>query len=741
MMNRVCRSLVLVAIAGLTLSMSPAVAQPGVGVATGAGKDAKGLNLGISRITLYRSGVGSFVRQGVVEGDATVQLRFKTDQVNDILKSMVVLDMGGGDIEGIRYASKEPLSKRLASFGVDISDNPTLPQLLGKLRGAVASVTSSEGAVSGTILGVETRKVASGNAQQAVDVPFLNLVTGSGMKSFDMTKVSSVELQDKELAGELAKALSALAEHRADRTKSVEIGLRAGGGGKGGGRGVVVGYVHEMPVWKASYRLVLPEDNNAHDKAGEDAKKKPAGFAMQGWAIVENPTDEDWNNVTLSLVSGRPVSFQMDLYEPLFVTRPFMPVPTVPGVAPRVYTAGMDRRDAPNPAPAVSAGLPAGEAGAPGGPRGGGGGGGALMKSKAGLADAARDRAPGSPEAEKFDWAGASFGEYAGVAKANAVETGEVFQYELKTPVTIPRQQSAMLPIINQGVLGRRVSIFSRNDGSEHPMRGLEVTNTTDLQLLPGPVSVFDGTAYAGDATIGHVGPGQKRLLSYAVDLDVSAIVEDKSTADIRKLRIVNGSLEQTNLAVNKVLYKFDNKSTKHDRTIILEHAKAGDGYVLRGERKAYEETPALYRFDVSVAQGKNAEVEIVQEITFSQAVAILNYDAQTMLAWQQQGKLSKAVLDAFKMAQSKQGEIGKVVGEIARLDQERNEITADQARVRENMKAIDKSTELYGTYIKQFGDQEKRIREIGDQSKGLRTKQAELEEQYRVWLMALNVE
>lgn len=363
------------------------------------------------------------------------------------------------------------------------------------------------------------------------------------------------------------------------------------------------------------------------------------------------------------------------------------------------------------------------------------------MKSKAGLADAARDRAPGSPEAEKFDWAGASFGEYAGVAKANAVETGEVFQYELKTPVTIPRQQSAMLPIINQGVLGRRVSIFSRNDGSEHPMRGLEVTNTTDLQLLPGPVSVFDGTAYAGDATIGHVGPGQKRLLSYAVDLDVSAIVEDKSTADIRKLRIVNGSLEQTNLAVNKVLYKFDNKSTKHDRTIILEHAKAGDGYVLRGERKAYEETPALYRFDVSVAQGKNAEVEIVQEITFSQAVAILNYDAQTMLAWQQQGKLSKAVLDAFKMAQSKQGEIGKVVGEIARLDQERNEITADQARVRENMKAIDKSTELYGTYIKQFGDQEKRIREIGDQSKGLRTKQAELEEQYRVWLMALNVE
>jgi len=738
-MNQVCRTLVLVAIAGLTMSMTVGVAraQPGAGVPNAGGKDMKGANLGISRITLYRSGVGSFVRQGMVEGDATVQLRFKTDQVNDILKSMVVLDMGGGDIEGIRYASKEPLSKRLASFGVDISDNPTLPQLLGKLRGAVASVSSPEGAVSGTILGVETRKVASGNAQQAVDVPFLNLVTGGGMKSFDMTKVSSVDLQDKELAGELAKALTALAEHRADRTKAVEIGLRAGGGGKAGGRGVVVGYVHEMPVWKASYRLVLPEDSMEQD----DAKKPPA-LAMQGWAIVENPTDEDWNNVTLSLVSGRPVSFQMDLYEPLFVTRPFMPVPTVPGVAPRVYTGGMEMKDAmaPGAAPRPMAAAPA----TAGGLRGAGGGGGgadrvaskrATKPSEAGLAD-------GAPAGEeKFDWSGASFGEYAGIAKANAVETGEVFQYELKTPVTIPRQQSAMLPIINQGVMGRRVSIFSRNDGSEHPMRGLEVTNTTELQLLPGPVSVFDGTAYAGDATIGHVGPGQKRLLSYAVDLDVSTIVEDKSTGDMRKIRIVNGTLDQTNLAVNKILYKFENKSTKHDRTIILEHAKAGDGYVLKGERKPYEETASLFRFEVAVPQGKTTEIEVAQEITFSQTIGILNYDTQTMLAWHQQGKLSKAVLDAFKMAQNKQGEIGKVNAELMKLDQERNEITADQTRVRENMKAIDKSTELYTTYIKQFGDQEKRIREIGEQSKGLRAKQGELEEQYRVWLSGLSVE
>ena len=323
--------------AGLAAAALPVVsnAQP-LGAAANAAKPAP---LDIRKITMYRSGVGSFQRQGQVDGDTSVQLRFKTEQINDILKSMVVLDLSGGQIEGISYGSKEPLSKRLASFGVDISDNPDMAKLLGKLRGAVASVTTNEGAVSGTILGVEMREQAQGQSQKPVQVAFLNLVTGTGIRSFDLTKVNSVELQDKELAGELSKALAALAEHRADRTKTVEIALRGQGA-----RNVVVNYIHEMPVWKASYRLVLPDESKAVEKPSIPIDKTKGTLALQGWAIVENPTDEDWKDVTLSLVSGRPVSFQMDLYEPLFVFRPEIPVPTVPGVMPRAYAGG-----SPNP--------------------------------------------------------------------------------------------------------------------------------------------------------------------------------------------------------------------------------------------------------------------------------------------------------------------------------------------------------------------------------------------------------
>ncbi|MEK6701899.1 MAG: hypothetical protein AABZ53_06525, partial [Planctomycetota bacterium] len=192
--------------AGLAAAALPMVAhaQPiasagkGEALKSAAAPAAKPAPLDIRKITMYRSGVGSFQRQGQVDGDTSVQLRFKTEQINDILKSMVVLDLSGGQIEGISYGSKEPLSKRLASFGVDISDNPDMAKLLGKLRGAVASVTTNEGAVSGTILGVEMREQAQGQSQKPVQVAFLNLVTGTGIRSFDLTKVNSVELQDKE---------------------------------------------------------------------------------------------------------------------------------------------------------------------------------------------------------------------------------------------------------------------------------------------------------------------------------------------------------------------------------------------------------------------------------------------------------------------------------------------------------------------------------------------------------------
>jgi hypothetical protein len=190
--------LLIATIAGSTLTLLPAtslaqaqsqpVSQPAQFAPTTE-------TLPIKRITLYRSGVGSFERRGLVDGDATVQLRFGADQINDILKSMVVLDLSGqGRVGGISYASKEPLARRLASFGVNIADEPALSTILGRLRGSKVAIDSDEGAITGTILGGETRPEASGNAQQPINVPYLNILTDGGIRSVNLTKARAVRL-------------------------------------------------------------------------------------------------------------------------------------------------------------------------------------------------------------------------------------------------------------------------------------------------------------------------------------------------------------------------------------------------------------------------------------------------------------------------------------------------------------------------------------------------------------------
>ena len=221
--------------------------------------------LPITRLTLYRSGVGFFERRGHVDGDGDMQLSFDADQINDILKSMVLLDLDGGRIEAVGYGSREPLNRRLASFGIDISDNPSMATILGRLRGAPVELDIGPNRVKGTVVGVETRKSVYQQGV-AIDQPFVSLLTDAGVEPIDLSLVRSMKILDEELAAELKMALGAMAEQRADRVKTVDIALRGSGE-----REIVAAYVHEMPMWKTSYRLVLPEGPTDAEGEGPEA--------------------------------------------------------------------------------------------------------------------------------------------------------------------------------------------------------------------------------------------------------------------------------------------------------------------------------------------------------------------------------------------------------------------------------------------------------------------------------------
>lgn len=713
------------------LFASPALAQP---AKDAAAKD----KLPITGLTLYRSGVGSFERTGMVDGNADVQLRFDTDQINDIIKSMVLLDLDGGHIDTVSYGSKEPLSRQLASFGVDISDNPSAAQLLDRLRGSPVKLTTPEGPVSGTIMNVENRPTIIGGSPQSPasrqDLPWINLITPEGVRSINLTAVTGFQLLDKQLSDELNKALAALAGHRADNVKTVDLSLSGQGA-----RRIVVNYVYEMPVWKTSYRLILPDLPPKTDKPDPKATKPSSQFTMQGWAIVENTTDEDWKDIELSLVAGRPVSFRMDLYEPLYVFRPEIAVPTVPGVMPRTYEGGEGyakekdrdaalREEADKLNFAKSPGRPGG---APEPAMA------ARRSLSTGAGGAYQDAAEAKP---KFDISGDDMARYAAQSQAQAGEAGEVFEYTLKTPVTIDRQRSAMIPILSSAIDGRRVSIYNRGDSPDHPMRGVEMTNNSGLQLMPGPVSVYDGATYAGDSQVGHISAGDKRLLAYAVDLDVAASVQENTTYDLRKIRIVDGLLEQTTLQRNRVSYAFTNKDQSRGRTLLVEHPKS-QGWTLVEPKKADQETESLYRFEVELAAGKTAALSVVQEWMQSQQLQLLQYDLNTLMGYAKNGKVSQAVVDAFKKAAAIQADINASEQRLAQLDQERQAIDADQTRIRQNMGSIDRQAEYYTRLLKKLNDQETRLEEIKTAREKEQGNLNALREQFAAYLRTLNVE
>ena len=633
--------------------------------------------LPIERITLYRSGVGAFERSGVVEGDADIQLMVDAELVNDILKSMVLMDLGDGRVESASYGSREPLARRLASFAVDLSDAPSRADLLARLRGTPVKLKLVDGTIEGRVLSVEKTTTPLGDG--TATLTHVTLATESGIESIRLDQVRSFEVMDPAIRREINRALSAIAEHRTDQTKTLDLAFRGNGE-----RDVFVGYVHEMPVWKTSYRLVLDEEEG----------EKPF---LQGWAIVENTTDEDWEDVTLGLASGRPVGFVMDLYEPLYLSRPEVPVPVEMAAAPKVYQGDVAERyrqlevlrqrsfidqD-------VSTQSSLDQLDVIGGTTGFG----------SIVADANQPR--------RFGWQQGGFADF---SSATAQEAGSVFRYELDEPVTIERRRSAMLPIAASPLDGRAVSIWSGS--GVHPMRGAMLTNTTGLQLMPGPISVYDSGSYAGDAQIDFVPDGDERMIAFAVDLEMRVQATDDRSDQIRRIRIVDGLLEQTVSREWARSYVVRNLDKDKDRTLIIESPMVA-GWELVDIVPA-SETDTSYRFEMAVPAGESRDLTVRMAKVDSQQIAVTSFDLDVLLAVQRAGKATEAVLEAARRAAFLNRAVRESLAARADLEVERDAIYDDQARIRENLARVSSDSKLGRRYLDKLGVQETRLEAIG---------------------------
>jgi hypothetical protein len=642
--------------------------------------------LPVTDVVLFSSGVGYFQRDSKVDGDAQVELKFDAKDINDLLKSMVVQDFGNGTISAVSYTSRDPITKALKTFAIDLTSNPTLGDLLNQIRGEKVSVMAP-GKVEGTIVGVEKKTIAVDGKTLLVEK--LNLLTEEGLRSIDLAQAQQIRLLRPELEAELRKALVLLALGHDTEKKTVRLNFT----GKGN-RKVKVGYIVESPIWKTSYRLVVQPDG---------------ALFLQGWAIVENTGEEDWNNVNLTLVSGRPISFLMDLYQPLYVNRPVVEPELYASLRPQTYGQDMEEANQEFKRLAQQKGAPT----APGfaGPV------------------AERARANRDYDGKQFALAGAAAANKAakdeswnlaqgGQAMASATDVGELFRYSIEGPVKIARRQSAMIPIVNETIKGEKVSIYNESVQAKHPLNGLKITNSTPLHLMQGPITVFDGGVYAGDAKIEDLTPGTERLISYALDLDTEVSPQSKGHPDqMLAIKFHKGTLYIDHKAQQTKSFTVKNSGSK-PKKVLLEHTKSGD-WKLVSPAKPDDTTRDRYRFAVSAEPGKPAKLDIVEERLFQQTVGVNNLDDNSIRYYASLAITSQKIKDALANVIKLKNELSVISRERQVLQNEIAEIDREQGRIRQNMPQLDKTSELYGRYVAKLNDQETRIEALRVQIEG----------------------
>ncbi len=665
------------ALLALVLFATAAAAQPAADVP-------------VERVILFTSGVGYFEHAGRITGDAEVTLQFDESALNDVLKSLLVEDPQGR-VAGVVYPSQAPVERTLRSFAINLSGAPDLVAILRQARGAEVVVDAPGGSVRGTILAVSTEPGVGDQPGART----LTLATAGGLVTVRLADARRITFTDPALQAEIDAALAALSEARGGQRKPVRVQFRGGGA-----RRVRMGYVVEAPVWKTSYRLVLP------DGAGRTG-------TLQGWALVENPTEADWTNVDLTLVSGRPVSFQMDLYTPRYVQRPVVTLPDDALTQPRTYAEG---------APAAAPAPPALE-----------------ELSARGVASTSRLQGGivntedssdlnirgGRSEETQYYVAGVAIDPSTGFqTNATAGDFGELFAYRLRD-VTLPRRASAMLPIVSEGVDAERLSISSGGAG-RHPMRGVRLKNTTGANLRGGPVTVLDD-GYAGDALLPDLPDGTQRLLSFAVDQDVlvdpfripdaAGLVETASLRDgvlvVRRQRIVQGG------------YRLENRGERV-KTIVVERARQS-GARLEAPATADETTPDLYRFRVTLPPGRVDTLRVREAQTLSEQVVLANADPDyLLLIARANGAMPDDVRRALERAVTERRALAETQQRQQALDRELSDIEREQTRIRGNLQAVDATSDYARRLLRTLDEQETRLEAIRREQDTLRARAAE---------------
>ncbi|WP_419803779.1 hypothetical protein [Terriglobus sp.] len=711
-------------------------------------------SLPIRRVALYKNGVGFFEHAGTVRGDQAVTIDFTTAQLNDVLQTLTAIDLGGGRIQGAGYNSTTPLDQQLKALPLALAADPTATDLYTAIRGARVEITGDGSAFSGRILNVEIRETATpkpansdASSTPTLQRQYLTVVSDTGVvRTFELTDRTAVRLLDRSVQGGLERYLQTLAANHQDGLRHLTLT----DSGSAAPRELRVSYISEVPVWKCTYRLLFDNKTAGTSTAAQTA-------TLQGWAVVDNTVGTDWDNVQLSLIAGAPQSFIQPISQPTYTRRPEIALPQEAQLTPQTHESG----DAASTG-VTGAGMGTGN----GSGMGYGSGSGIGPGFDSGASRAAIPKSSQSVMVTNGSIAGPvrrdrlavlaapppapspSYEEAASASITPQTTTGsfdDYFEYKLTEPVTIRKNESALVPILQAKVDVDPVTLWSPSE--PQPLRALWVRNTSGLTLDRGSFSILENGNFSGQGLLDPIHPGERRLLSYAADQAIRVTPNTSQRPNnqprhVQQITIARGVLTVKSAEVSDQNWLVHNAAPE-PRTVVVEQPKL-TGYTLAAGTQPEETTAGSYRFRVAVAPGATTPLHVSQHRTLDTRYQLANIDSDQILLILRQDGDPPAVMAALQPVLAAKRHLSDLDGQAAQHEFRIAEITTDQNRLRSNLQALKGTAEeraLAKRYTDELNKQEDQLAQLRTELDSLREQQQAARDALAAQLESLQVD
>jgi hypothetical protein len=652
--------------------------------------------LELKRVSLSSSGVGYFEYEAQVNGKTTLSLPVALDKVDDVLKSLVIYD-SVGSIGGVSLPGLDPIAQTLKQLPFDAEALNKPAALLEALRGADISIGGKQ-PMRGRIVSV--LPIAATDKDPAKHQ--VMLMSPQGMQQFVLETAENLQFEDLALREQINKALTALSNNRAKDARNIEI-ISEGTGA----RTVRIGYVTTVPIWKTAYRFTLPSAS----------QKTDAMANIQGWAVIENMSGQDWSNVQLTLTAGKPVAFSQELYRSYYNYRPQVAVELPSNIVPTA-DAGTYRDSSP-----AQENLP--------------------RQRSAALASA-RPPAPASAAAPmmasaKMAATGAAYFADAAPSPALAMAADSATvqddstqaSYTFALPVTVSSGRSLSIPIIQHALPLTRLALYQPNVNVQFPLAAIELSNTSPSTMPAGAVTLYEssssGNQFVGDAQLTTLPAKDKRYVAYALDQKLSIAQRNAQNNTLKRY-----SVKGTNLLTERVYLQdatFTVKST-HDepRDVVVEVPLYGAPWKLEpsSDYSIVGTSANQYRLNIASQPLTSRTVLVRQSQTNEGLQALSNFDLPTLRIIIQDSKLdpgSKPVINAMIALMDKRDEATKrrmALDEQLRLGRE------NQNRIRDNLKAVPVKSEPHNRYMDELNKADATDAKLqSEQASGIAAQQA----------------